>query len=168
MNGWAPDGLLDTYETERRPVAADVLTNTRAQMLLTTNEPGPQAVRQMLAQLMDFDEVNRFLIEKVTAISVRYDVGEGHALLGRRLRDVPLREGRLYELMRTGGGLLLDGTGKLSVDGWADRVGHVAGTGDELDVPAVLLRPDGHVAWVGDDQQTLEDALTRWLGGATR
>ncbi|MBQ1071487.1 FAD-dependent monooxygenase, partial [Micromonospora sp. D75] len=117
VNGWAPDDLLDTYESERRPVAADVLTNTRAQMLLTTNEPGPQAVRQVLTQLMDFDEVNRYLIEKVTAISVRYDVGEGHPLLGRRLRDVPLPQGRLYELMRTGGGLLLDGTGRLSVDG---------------------------------------------------
>ncbi|AYF29887.1 FAD-dependent oxidoreductase [Micromonospora tulbaghiae] len=166
LNGWAPDGLLDTYESERRPVAADVLTNTRAQMLLTTNEPGPQAVREVLTQLMDFDEVNRFLIEKVTAIGVRYDVGEGHALLGRRLRDVPLPHGRLYELMRTGGGLLLDGTGKLSVDGWADRVGLVAG--DELDVPAVLLRPDGHVVWTGDDQRALDDALTRWFGGATR
>ncbi|MCO1617202.1 rifampin monooxygenase [Micromonospora sp. CPM1] len=168
VNGWAPDGLLETYESERRPVAADVLTNTRAQMLLTTNEPGPQAVREVLTQLMDFDEVNRFLIEKVTAIGVRYDVGEGHALLGRRLRDVSLPQGRLYELMRTGGGLLLDGTGKLSVDGWADRVGLVAGTGDELDVPAVLLRPDGHVVWTGDDQRTLGDALTRWFGGATR
>ncbi|MFD4209840.1 rifampin monooxygenase [Micromonospora tulbaghiae] len=168
VNGWAPGDLLDTYESERRPVAADVLTNTRAQMLLTTNEPGPQAVRQVLTQLMDFDEVNRFLIEKVTAIGVRYDVGEGHALLGRRLRDVPLPQGRLYELMRTGGGLLLDGTGKLSVDGWADRVGLVAGTGDELDVPAVLLRPDGHVVWAGDGQRALEGALTRWFGSATR
>ncbi|MFD6259864.1 rifampin monooxygenase [Micromonospora chalcea] len=165
VHGWAPDDLLDTYESERRPVAADVLTNTRAQMLLTTNEPGPQAVRQVLTQLMDFDEVNRFLIEKITAISVRYDVGEGHPLLGRRLRDVPLPQGRLYELMRTGRGLLLDGTGKLSVDGWADRVGLVTGTGDELDAPAALLRPDGHVVWVGDGQRALEEALTRWFGG---
>ncbi len=168
VDGWGPDGLLDTYESERRPVAADVLMNTRAQMLLTTNEPGPQAVREVLTQLMDFDEVNRFLIEKVTAIGVRYDLGEGHALLGRRLRDVPLPQGRLYELMRTGGGVLLDGTGKLSVDGWADRVQLVAGTADELDVPAVLVRPDGYVVWVGADQRTLEGALTRWFGGATR
>jgi FAD binding domain len=87
INGWAPHDLLDSYESERHPVAADVLNNTRAQMQLTTNEPGPQAVRRLLAQLMNFNDVNRFLIEKITAISIRYDFGEGHALLGRRLRD---------------------------------------------------------------------------------
>ncbi|WBB53951.1 rifampin monooxygenase [Verrucosispora sp. WMMD573] len=166
INGWAPDDLLDSYESERHPVAADVLDNTRAQMELTTNEPGPQAVRRLLAQLMDFNDVNRFLIEKVTAIGVRYDFGEGHALLGRRLRDVHVKRGRLFELMRSGNGLLLDQTGRLAVDGWRDRVDHVVDTTEELDVPAVLLRPDGHVAWVGADQQTLEVALTRWFGGA--
>ncbi|MEV4703951.1 rifampin monooxygenase [Actinoplanes sp. NPDC049316] len=166
VTGWAPDGLLDSYESERHPVAADVLDNTRAQMELTTNEPGPQAVRRLLTQLMDFDDVNRFLIEKITAISVRYDLGEGHTLLGRRLRDIPLQQGRLYELMRTGRGLLLDRTGRLSVGGWTGRVDHVLDTGEEPDAPAVLLRPDGHVAWVGDDQQTLEVALARWFGAA--
>jgi rifampicin monooxygenase len=166
IDGWAPDDLLDTYESERHPVAADVLDNTRAQMELTTNEPGPQAVRRLLAQLMDFDDVNRFLIEKITAVSVRYDFGEGHGLLGRRLRDVQVKRGRLFELMRSGNGLLLDQTGRLAVDGWRDRVGHVVDTSEELDVPAVLLRPDGHVAWVGADQQPLEVALARWFGGA--
>ncbi|MEU4221306.1 rifampin monooxygenase [Actinoplanes sp. NPDC026623] len=162
--GRAPDDLLDSYESERHPVAADVLNNTRAQMLLTTDEPGPRAVRRLLARLMDFDDVNRFLTEKTTAIGVRYDLGTGHALLGRRLRDVRLKQGRLFELMRTGRGLLLDRTGRLSAYGWADRVDRVADVGDELDVPGVLLRPDGHVAWVGEDQRTLEIALARWFG----
>ena len=115
---------------------------------------------------MDFNDVNRFLIEKITAISVRYDFGAGHALLGRRLRDVQLKHGRLFELMRTGNGLLLDQTGRLSVDDWADRVDHVTDVSEELDVPAVLLRPDGHVAWVGEDQQTLRVALAKWFGAA--
>ena len=168
LNGWAPGDLLDSYESERHPVAADVLNNTRAQMQLTTNEPGPQAVRRLFAQLMDFNDVNRFLIEKITAIGIRYDVGAGHALLGRRLRDVQLKQGRLFELLRTGNGLLLDQTGRLSADGWADRVDHVVDVSDELDVPAVLLRPDGHVAWVGDDQETLEATLATWFGPANR
>src|SRR5262249_59227192 len=95
-----------------------------------------------------------------------YDLGEGHALLGRRLRDVQLKHGRLFELMRTGRGLLIDQTGRLSVQGWADRVDHVADVSEELDVPAALLRPDGHVAWVGQDQETLGAALARWFGAA--
>jgi 2-polyprenyl-6-methoxyphenol hydroxylase-like FAD-dependent oxidoreductase len=164
VGGWAPEGLLDSYESERHPVGADVLSNTRAQMLLTTDEPGPRAVRELLVRLMDFDEVNRFLIEKITAISVRYDFGDGHALLGRRLRDVRLKRGRLFELMRTGRGLLLDQTGLLSAGGWSGRVDHVAETSDDVDVPALLLRPDGHVAWTGDDQRTLDSALAQWFG----
>jgi len=135
INGWAPGDLLDSYESERHPVAADVLDNTRAQLQLTTNEPGPQAVRRLVAQLMDFDDVNRFLIEKITAIGIRYDFGEGHALLGRRLRDVQLGHGRLFELMRTGSGLLLDQTGRLSVDGWAERVDHAVAGAEPVQQP---------------------------------
>ncbi|MGC5014382.1 rifampin monooxygenase [Streptosporangium sp. DT93] len=166
VNGWAPEGLLDSYHTERHPVAADVLDNTRAQMELMSAEPGPRAVRRLLAELMDFEDVNRHLIEKIIAIGVRYDLGEGHELLGRRMRDVALKRGRLYELTRGGRGLLLDQTGRLSVAGWADRVDHVVDVSEELDVPAVLLRPDGHVAWAGEDQRDLLDRLPRWFGAA--
>ncbi|AII03943.1 rifampin monooxygenase [Rhodococcus opacus] len=167
VNGWAPEGLLDSYHTERHPVAADVLNNTRVQSELMSTEPGPRSVRRLLSELMDFEEVNRYLTEKVTAIGVRYDLGEGHELLGRRLRDIGLKRGRLYELMHGGRGLLLDQTGRLSVAGWADRVDHVVDVSEELDVPAALLRPDGHVAWVGDDQQDLVGHLPEWFGAPT-
>ncbi len=166
VGGWAPEGLLDSYHTERHPVAADVLELTRAQMELISAEPGPRSVRRLMSELMDFEDVNRYLAEKITAIGVRYDVGEGHDLLGRRLRDMPLKRGRLYELMHGGRGLLLDQTGRLSVAGWADRVDHVVDVSEELDVPAVLLRPDGHVAWAGEDQQDLAGRLPRWFGAA--
>jgi hypothetical protein len=92
------------------------------------------------------------------------DIGEGHELLGRRLRDIGLKRGRLYGLMHGGRGLLLDRTGRLSVAGWADRVDHVIDVSEELDVPAALLRPDGHVVWVGGDPAGLRATLTRWFG----
>jgi 2-polyprenyl-6-methoxyphenol hydroxylase-like FAD-dependent oxidoreductase len=162
--GRAPDGLLDTYQTERHPVAASVLDNTRAQALLLSPEPGPRAVHRLFAELMEFEEVSRYLIGKVTAIGIRYDLGDDHPLVGRRLRDIPVGGGRLYGLMHRGRGLLLDQTGRLSVAGWADRVDHVVDTSDELAVPAALLRPDGHVAWVGDDQRELAERLSTWFG----
>ncbi|SHN48070.1 2-polyprenyl-6-methoxyphenol hydroxylase [Cryptosporangium aurantiacum] len=163
--GWAPDTLLDSFETERRPVAADVLDSIRAQAELLKLEPGPQAARRLLSRLMDFEEVNRYLIGTVTGIEDHYDFGAGHALLGRRLRDIGLKRGRLYGLMHDGRGLLLDQTGQLSVAGWDDRVDHVVDVSEELDVPAVLLRPDGHVAWAGGEG--LSVALERWFGAAT-
>jgi rifampicin monooxygenase len=167
INGWAPEGLLDSYSDERHPVAADVLDNTRAQMHLLSTERGPQAVRRLLSELMDFEEVTRYLAEKIAGVSIRYDFGDGHPLLGRRLRDVQLSSGRLFELLREGRGLLLDSTGRLSTMGWADRVDHVVVGGEELDVPAALLRPDGYVAWVGQDQQELLGQLPRWFGAGS-
>ena len=182
LAGWAPPDLLDTYETERHPVAAAVLDNTRAQMHLMSTDPGALAVRKLLAELMDFDDVNLSLIEKITATGIRYDFGTGsgsggaedgaggsgleHELVGRRLRDVELKRGRLYALTHRGRGLLLDQGGGLSAAGWEDRVNHVVDVSEELDVPAVLLRPDGHVAWVGQDQDGLAAQLRRWFGDA--
>lgn len=167
IRGWAPEGLLDSYESERRPVAAEVLDNSRAQMHLLSTEPGPQAVRRLVSELMDLDVVNRCLTEKIIATGIRYDFGEDHALVGRRMRDIALERGRLYASMREGRGLLLDRTGRLAVDGWADRVERVVDTGEGLDVPAMLLRPDGHVAWVGEDPQALRCAMQRWFGAAS-
>ena len=204
IHGWAPDALLDTYQSERHPVAADVLDNTRAQMELHSTQPGAQAVRRLLTELMDFDEVNRYLIEKITAIDIRYDFGgaehaprggaehaprggaehvprggaehaprggaehaprgAGPDLLGRRLRDIDLNHGHLYDRLHRGRGLVLDRTERLTVEGWSDRVDIIADPTAALDVPAVLLRPDGHVAWIGEHQQDLNGHLARWFG----
>ncbi|MFE0381306.1 rifampin monooxygenase [Streptomyces inhibens] len=164
VNGWAPEGLLDTYHAERHPVGARVLANTRAQGVLLGTDPGAKALEELLSKLMDFEEVNRYVTEMITAVGVRYEFGDGHELLGRRMRDVQLKQGRIYELMHGGRGLLLDQTGGLSVEGWADRVDHVVDVSEELDVPAVLLRPDGHVAWAGEDQADLLSQMPRWFG----
>ncbi|TKK91682.1 monooxygenase [Herbidospora galbida] len=162
--GRVPDALLDTYHAERHPVAAAVLDNTRAQMELSSPEPGPRAVRRLLTELMDINEVNRRLIEKITAIDVRYDFGAGPDLLGRRLPDIEVKQGTLYGLLRHGRGLLLDRTERLTAGGWSDRVDRLADPTAALDAPAVLLRPDGHVAWIGDDQRDLDACLSRWFG----
>ncbi len=135
-------------------------------------------MRRLLTELMDFHEVNRHLIEKITAIDIRYDFGEacepnnqhsgaGPDLLGRRLRDIDVKQGRLYDLLHRGRGLLLDRTERLTVGGWSDRVDYLGDPTAVLDVPCVLLRPDGHIAWIGDDQQDLDDHLTRWFGTPT-
>lgn len=170
IRGWAPDGLLDTYERERRPVAADVLTITRAQALLQSAEPGPRAVRSLFVELMELPGVHRHLIEKVTSLGIRYAVGSGSDLLGRRQRDVTAAGGgRLYPLLHRGRGVLVDQTGALSVDGWSDRVDLVAERSEELPAPALLLRPDGHVVWVGDagGAAALSASLERWFGAAS-
>jgi 2-polyprenyl-6-methoxyphenol hydroxylase-like FAD-dependent oxidoreductase len=177
--GWAPGGLLDGYEGERRPLAEQVLTLTRAQSELLSLEPGPQAVRRLLGELLRFDDVARLIAERVTGLGVRYGFdslgGTDHPtgadadpfdLVGRRMRDLPLRGRRLYELTRSGRGLLLDGTGLLSAEGWTDRIDLVRTERDELPAPALLLRPDGHLAWAGTAAEAVElgSAMRRWFG----
>ncbi|MGC4758118.1 rifampin monooxygenase [Micromonospora trifolii] len=164
IRGWAPDALLDTYQAERRPVAEAVLDNTRAQTELLSTEPGAQAVRRLLTELMDFDQVHLHLLEKITAIGIRYDFGAGPDLLGRRLPDLDVKQGHLYGLLHHGRGLLLDRTERLTVGGWSDRVDYLADPTAAVDVPGALLRPDGHVAWIGDDQRDLDEHLSRWFG----
>ncbi|TXS47434.1 rifampin monooxygenase [Streptomyces sp. OR43] len=169
VQGRAPEGLLDSYHRERHPVGAAVLDHTRAQITLLGTDPGATALRALYTKLMGFEEVNRYMTGMITALDIRYDVGEGHALLGRRMPDVELRDGRrLYSLMHQGRGLLVDRTGRLSVAGWADRVDHVVDGSEDLDVPAVLLRPDGHVVWAGEDQRELLGRLPRWFGAPAR
>ncbi|XVV08641.1 FAD-dependent oxidoreductase [Actinoplanes sp. CA-131856] len=158
IKGWAPETLLDTYETERRPVAADVLENTRAQRDLVASPP----LLRLFTRLMDFDEVNRHLLEMISAIGVRYDFGEGPGLLGRRLPDVD----NVYARMHRGRGLLLDRTGRLTAGAWSNRVDYLGDPEAALDVPCALVRPDGHIAWIGDNQRDLDDHLARWFGSA--
>ncbi|MFJ5228764.1 FAD-dependent monooxygenase [Kitasatospora sp. NPDC088391] len=169
--GWAPAGLLDSYQAERHPVGAAVLANTRAQFTLLGTSPGAVALRELFARLMEFPDVNRHITGMITAVDVRYDFGPGPELLGRRLRDLPLGPvpgapdgSRLYERLHAGRGLLLDRTGKLSAEGWTDRVDVLHADVPELDAPAVLLRPDGHVAWLGEDAAEAATALERWFG----
>ncbi|MFC7490401.1 MULTISPECIES: FAD-dependent monooxygenase [unclassified Knoellia] len=165
--GTAPEGLLDTYESERHPVAQEVLTVTRAQAELQSPEPGAQAVRTLLAEVMELPGVHAHLLGKITSLGVRYAVGEGSDLLGRRQRDVTFTSGRrLYPLLHSGRGVLVDQTGALSLEGWVDRVDLVAERSDELGAPALLLRPDGHVVWSGDGGPDLPEALVRWFGVA--
>lgn len=165
LAGWAPSGLLDSYESERRPVADDVLNLTRAQSELIVDEPGPRAVRRLLTELMGFDDVARHLAEKVAGLDIRYDLGDEREAIGRRMPDVPLGDGdTLYARMRTGRGLLVDRTGKLALSGWEDRVDLVRPPTAELPHPAALVRPDGYIAWAGSDQPGLDTALHRWFG----
>ena len=166
LAGWAPDGLLDSYHLERHPVAVDVLENTRAQMLLLDPEPGALAVRGLVSELMDLPGVQRHLIEKITAISVRYDLGSDHPLVGRRLRDVPLTRGRLYEHLRTGRGLLLDRTGGLSVTGWSDRVDVLSDLGAAVDVPAGAAASGRSRGLGGGRPGRPQGCLARWFGGS--
>ena len=120
---------------------------------------------------MDINEVNLSLTEKTTGTGIRYDCGEGHDLLGKRMPDVELEDDWLYDRMYGGRGVLLDPAGVLAVDGWSDRVDVVsprpAGAGRyQQSVTSTLIRPDGHVAWVGAEQAGLEVALTRWFGAS--
>jgi 2-polyprenyl-6-methoxyphenol hydroxylase-like FAD-dependent oxidoreductase len=175
VRGQAPDSLLDTYEAERRPVAARVLQNTRAQTALWRLDDHTSALRETMADLIGIDEVRTRLAGEITAIDTRYPVEAADDLLGRRMPDLDLRHGRVYDLLHRGRALLLDFGGvnglETAVAGWTDRVNHVRarlGEGVDFGPDAVLVRPDGHIAWVArtqdPDVDALKSSLTTWLG----
>ena len=166
VRGWAPAGLLNTYESERHPVGERVIMQTRAQMALA--EPGPNitAVRQLLTELFEYPGTRRHVGELMSGAETSYPTTSAHPLAGRWLPDLALGNGkRVAELMRAARPVLLDlgGVDVSAAAEWAGRVDVVTTTAD-LGAGAVLVRPDGYVAWAGDDGTGLRDALHTWFG----
>jgi 2-polyprenyl-6-methoxyphenol hydroxylase-like FAD-dependent oxidoreductase len=177
----SPDSLLDSYHAERHPVAARVLRNTMAAVALLRPDDRTQAVRDTLAELLDMDEPRRRFAAMMSGLDIRYDLGEGHPLLGRRMPDLEMvtDEGplRVFTLLHDARPVLLNfaESGSIDISSWADRVRHVeAKFGGVWELPAlgvvaaptaVLVRPDGHVAWVGEGtQRGLTESLSIWFG----
>jgi 2-polyprenyl-6-methoxyphenol hydroxylase-like FAD-dependent oxidoreductase len=191
LNGWAPDGLLDSYEAERLPAGRWAVLNVTAQEAMAEPGESAAALRTLFGELLRFGEVNRFLAETAQGLGVRYPLGgagegeEPHPLLGLRLAPVPLvtADGATTSarLLESGRGLLLGLAGKdaaaRDAGGWSDRVDVVAAEpSEDVDAAAVLIRPDGHVAWVApsgpdggapDEDGGLRAALARWFGAPT-
>lgn len=180
VQGHAPSGLLDSYHSERHPVGARVLTNTQAQGILYLSGDDMQPLRDVFADLIKYDDVARHLAGMVSGLDLRYDAGPGdHPLLGRRVPSLELvgesGKASTYQLLHQARGVMLDlaDDAKLrgAATGWADRVDvvtatpHAVGAGTPLEAAdAVLLRPDGYVAWVAPSVEKLPDALARWFG----
>jgi hypothetical protein len=143
-------------------VAAEVLDTTRVLRVLMWGGADGLAVRSLLTELAAYDGVHRHLVEKVTRTGTRYDLGSDDPLVGRRLPDLDLAAGTVYDRMHQARGLLLDPLGAHRLDGWEHAVDRVVEDCPDLGAPAVLLRPDGHVAWAGGD--ALEQSLVRWFG----
>ncbi|KYG08047.1 hypothetical protein BE21_02165 [Sorangium cellulosum] len=188
VKGWAPPRLLDSYHDERHPVGRALSRNTEAQtQLLDLSDPG-LALRELMSDLLAIDAVNRRLAGQISALDVAYPPAEGapaHASVGRRAPDRALETARgparLYDLLHAGRFVLLDlaGDADLQAAGGAcrDRVdvvqaAIVAPPGDLAGVDALLVRPDGHVAWASDGSgraarlDELRGALARWCGHA--
>lgn len=182
VNGISPESLLDTYHSERHPVAARVLKNTMAQIaLLRRGDDGRKAAREVIADLLAMDAPRQRLGAMMSGLDIAYDLGEGHALLGRRMPDLDIRvDGQkiaLFTLLHGARGVLLNfgkrggidlaPWGKLLaiVDADYDGAWQLPALGAVAAPRAVLVRPDGHVAWVGDESgHGLAEALTRWFG----
>lgn len=181
VHGTSPDSLLDTYHAERHPVGARVLQTTRAQVALTLPDARHQALREIMAELLAFEEPRRTMAGQLSGLTIRYDLGDGHPLLGRRMPDLDLRTAngsvRLFTLLHAARPVLLDLAGPAPIDlsPWGGRIHRVEaehGPSCELPVigevelpPAVLIRPDGHVGWAGHPADPgLASALTTWCG----
>jgi 3-(3-hydroxy-phenyl)propionate hydroxylase len=180
-NGTSPEGLLDTYHAERHPIGARVLQNTMAQIALINPDDRHEALRETMTELLGMDEPRRRIAAMLCALDVHYDLGEGHPLLGRRMPDLDLvtADGplRVFTLLHDARPVLLNlgEPGDLGITPWAHRVlafdAEYAGDwelpvlGQVAAPAAVLIRPDGYVAWVGDGTDTgLREALTTWFG----
>ena len=184
VQGRAPEGLLDSYHVERHAVGARVLRNTMAQVVLGRVDERNKALGAVMVELLGGDEARRRFAAEMSGLAIRYDFGEGHPLLGRRMPDLDLVTPggvqRVFSLLHDARSVLLDfgARGGIDVGAWADRVRCVEGRCDgpwELPaigrVPApsaVFVRPDGYVAWVGEGADDgLADALGAWFGPAT-
>ncbi len=177
----SPESLLDTYHAERHPVAAAVLRNTMAQVALLRADDRTDALREITSEILRMDEPRKRIAGMMTGLDVGYDFGDGHPLLGRRMPDLDLitctGQLRTFTLLHDARGVLLNfgEPGHLIITPWADRVRLVdAKYAGAWELPvlgavtapsAVLIRPDGYVAWVGDETgKGLVDALTKWFG----
>jgi 2-polyprenyl-6-methoxyphenol hydroxylase-like FAD-dependent oxidoreductase len=181
VNGTSPESLLDTYQAERHPIGARVLKSTMAATALSRGDERTKALHETMSELLKMDEPRKRYAAMMSGLDIHYDLGTGHPLLGRRMPDLDLLtangQRRVFTLLHDARPVLLDldEPNTLDIAPWADRVQRIdaryAGVW-ELPVlgavaapTAVLIRPDGYVAWVGDGtQQGLADALTTWFG----
>ena len=184
VNGTSPESLLDSYHAERHPVGARVLRTTMAQTALNRPDERVKALGEITAELVGMDGPRERMAAEMTGLGVHYDLGEGHPRLGRRMPDLDLvtqvGPSRVFELLHEAKPVLLNlgKPGSLDIGQWTDRVKTVdaayAGAwelpaiGNVAAPTAVLIRPDGYVAWVGEDggQAGPAEALTRWFGPA--
>ncbi|CAN7528475.1 FAD-dependent monooxygenase [Mesorhizobium sp. LjRoot246] len=177
----SPESLLDSYHAERHPIAARVLRNAMAQVALRRMDARTKALNDIFAELLGMEEPRKRIAAEMSGLGVHYDLGGGHPLFGRRMPDIDLVTSngplRLFTLLHDARPVLLNlgEPGRLEIAPWADRVLQIdALCAGAWDLPvlgtvaapdAVLIRPDGYVAWVGvGTQQGLVDALTTWFG----
>ena len=182
IRGTSPDGLLDTYHAERHPVGARVLRNTMAQVALSRVDDRSQALRESVLEMLSMEEPRKRTAGMISGLDVRYDLGEGHPLLGRRMPDLDLRTAdgptTVFTLLHDARPVLLNlgEPAELDMSPWSGRVRLLDAAAEAAwDLPvigtvpapaAVLIRPDGHVAWTGSlADPELPDALATWFGG---
>jgi hypothetical protein len=184
VKGISPESLLDTYHAERHPVGARALRHTMAQGTLQRQDERMKAVVDVVSELVSMDEPRKRIAGLMSGLDIHYDLGEGHPLLGRRMPDLDIvtADGplRVFELLHDAKPLLLNlgEPGGFDLTPWADRVQLIAAEyagpwelpvlGAVTAPTAVLIRPDGYVAWVGEGTHLgLPEALTTWFGPPT-
>lgn len=184
VNKTSPESLLDSYHAERHPVGARVLQNTRAQIVMSKPDGQHAALREIMTELLGLDESRKHIVGMLSGLDIHYDLGEGHPLLGRRMPDLDLQTAdgptRMFSLLHDAKAVLLnlgeaDG---FDISAWSNRVRLVTATyegrwelpvlGEVTSPSAVLIRPDGYVAWTGHvADPELPQVLTTWFGLAT-